>query len=70
MKAVLDKKVTASRLLEGFPGFGLIGTIATDYLVERLKCKQVGSFVYTELPSTVAIHKCKLVKPKGIYYSK
>lgn len=70
MKAILDKDVLASRLIEGFPGFGLVGTIATEYLIERLDCEQVGKFQYDELPATVAIHKGKLVHPMGIYYSK
>ena len=70
MKAVLTKKIKATRLLEGFPGFGLIGPIATEYLIDKLKCKQVGKFVYDELPATVAIHKGKIVHPMGIYHSK
>jgi uncharacterized protein len=70
MKAVLTKKIKATRLLEGFPGFGLVGPIATEYLIDRLECTQVGKFVYDELPATVAIHKGKIVHPMGIYHSK
>ena len=70
MDVVFTKKVKAKKLIEGFPGFGLIGTIVTEYLIEHLKCEKIGEFVYDELPATVAIHKGKIVHPMGIFYSK
>lgn len=70
MNVQLKKGIKASRLLEGFPGFGLIGTITTEYLIDKLKCEKVGEFVYDELPATVAIHKGELVHPMGLYYAK
>lgn len=70
MDVILQKKLKCKYLIEGFPGFGLIGTIATEYLIEHLDCKKIGEFVYDELNPTVAIHKGKVVHPMGIYYSK
>ncbi len=70
MELILRKKIKAKRLIEGFPGFGLIGTIVTEYLIEHLKFEQIGEFNYDELPATVAIHKGKLVHPMGIFYNK
>jgi len=70
MKLILNKKVKAKRLIEGFPGFGLIGTIVTEFLIEQLKFEKVGEFYYDELPATVAIHKGKIVHPMGIFYNK
>jgi len=70
MKINLSKKVEAKTLIEGFPGFGLVGTIVTEYLIEHLKCERVGEFHYDELPATVAIHKGSLVHPMALYYSK
>lgn len=67
---VLSKKIKAKRLIEGFPGFGLVGTIVTEYLIEHLKFEKIGEFIYDELPATVAIHKGKLVHPMGVFYSK
>ena len=69
MKIELKKKPSNCTLIEGFPGFGLVGTIVTEYLIEHLKCERIGEFVYDELPSTVAIHKGKLVHPMALYYN-
>lgn len=66
----INKKITKSKIIQGFPGFGLIGTIATEFLIEHLNAEKIGSFVYDELPATVAIHKEKLVDPMGIFYDK
>lgn len=70
MELQLDKQVQAKTLIEGFPGFGLVGTIVTEYLLEHLSFERVGAIVSEELPATVAIHKGKLVRPLGIYYNK
>jgi len=70
MDIKLTKKPKKSTIIEGFPGFGLIGTIATEFLIEHLKAEKIGAFEYDELPATVAIHKGKLVDPMGIYYDK
>lgn len=70
MDLVLSKKIKAKRLIEGFPGFGLVGTIVTEYLIEHLKFEKIGEFFYDELPATVAIHKGKIIHPMAIFYSK
>ncbi|MFH1073145.1 MAG: PAC2 family protein [Nanoarchaeota archaeon] len=57
-------------ILEGFPGFGLVGTIATEFLIEHLKANLIGEFVYDDLPATLAIHKGKLVKPMAVFHDK
>lgn len=54
----------------GFPGYGLIGTITTEFLIEHLNAIEVGVFHYEEIPPTIAVHQGKLVKPMAIYYSK
>lgn len=61
------KKVT---IIEGFPGFGLVGTIATGFLVEHLKCERIGTYYFENGPATLAIHECTVVQPIGIFYSK
>ncbi len=70
MDIILHKKPKARILIEGFPGFGLVGTIVTEYLIEQLNCELIGEFIYDELAPTIAIHKGKLVNPMGIYYNK
>ena len=70
MKIILDKRPDKPVVVEGFPGFGLIGTIATDFLIGHLKAEQIGRFEYDELPAMLAIHQGKLVHPMGVFYSK
>ena len=70
MEIKLTKKPTKCKIIEGFPGFGLIGTITTEFLIEHLNAEKIGTFYYDELPATVAIHNEKLVDPMGIFYTK
>ena len=37
MRIILKKKPKNPVLIEGFPGFGLVGTITTEYLINELK---------------------------------
>jgi predicted ATP-grasp superfamily ATP-dependent carboligase len=64
--ASIKKGVT---IIEGFPGFGLVGPIATEFLTEHLKTTVVGEFVYHDLPATTAIHNGEVVLPMGLHYS-
>ena len=68
MRIVLKKKPKNPTIIEGFPGFGLVGTISTEYLINELKAKPIGSIHAEEIPPMVAIHDNKLVQPVGIYY--
>jgi uncharacterized protein len=71
LRIILDKKPAKNPIvIEGFPGFGLIGTIATEYLIENLKAELIGTFEFDEMPPTLAIHQGKLVHPMGIFYAK
>lgn len=70
MKLQLKKKVKNPTIIQGFPGFGLVGTIATEYLVEHLNCELIGRYWFDELPATIAIHAGKIVDPIGIFYNK
>jgi uncharacterized protein len=71
-RLILTKKPKNVTVIEGFPGIGLVGTIATGFLVDHLKCEKIGSYFFenTATPSMIAIHECKLVDPIGIYYNK
>jgi uncharacterized protein len=68
MRIVLKEKPKNPIIIEGFPGFGLVGTISTEYLINELKAKPIGSIHAAEIPPMVAIHDNKLVQPVGIYY--
>ena len=71
-RLILTKKPKGVTVIEGFPGIGLVGTIATGFLVDHLKCEKIGNYFFenTTAPSMIAIHECKLVDPIGIFYNK
>lgn len=70
MEIKLTKKPKNPVLIVGFPGFGLVGTISTEFLIEHLGTEQIGRVNSDELPAVVAIHENKVVDPLGIFYSK
>ena len=70
MQLNLKKKPQNPIIIQGFPGFGLIGTIAVEFLIEHLKAEPIGEFTYDDLPATVALHQGKLVKPMEVFYAK
>ena len=57
-------------VIEGFPGFGLVGTIAAEFLTNHLECVQIGSYYFEDLPATIAIHQGTLIPPVSISYNK
>ena len=68
MKIVLKKTPKNPIIIEGFPGFGLIGTITTEFLLEHLKAELIGEFEFEELSPVIAIHKSKIVNPMAVWY--
>ncbi len=66
----LTKKPKGATILEGFPGYGLVATITTGFLLDHLKCERIGTFYFTEVPPTLAVHGCRVVDPVGVYYNK
>ncbi|MBS3171067.1 proteasome assembly chaperone family protein [Candidatus Woesearchaeota archaeon] len=70
MRLELEKKPKGVKLIAGFPGFGLIGTIATEFLIEHLNAVQIGKIRIDELPPIVAVHQGQVIEPLGVFYSK
>lgn len=70
MEIKLTKKPKNPIIIEGFPGFGLVGTIATEFLLSHLKCEKIGRIVEEKMPAIVAVHENKVVEPIGIFYNK
>ena len=70
MKLKLSKRPKNPTIIIGFPGFGLIGTIATEFLIEHLKVENIGTFYFEESPATIAIHNEKLIEPISVFYNK
>jgi uncharacterized protein len=70
LNIVLKKKPKNVTMIHGFPGFGLVGTIASEFLLEHLKVEQIGKITIEEITPMVAIHENKMVDPFGIFYNK
>lgn len=70
MKVILTKKPKNPIIIEGFPGFGLVSTIATEFLIDHLKTEKIGRVWIPNLPPMVAVHEGKVVEPVGIFYNK
>ena len=70
MKIKLIKKPKRPVIVEGFPGFGLVGTIACEFLVDNLNTELIGKVLLEDEPAMVAIHKGKIIEPLSISYNK
>ena len=47
----------------------MVGTIASEFLIDHLKTEQIGKILFNDLPAVVAIHENKVVEPLGIFYN-
>lgn len=65
-----DAKPNKPIIIEGFPGFGFVSTIATEFLVKTLNAKPIGRIVSEKLLPIAAIHKAEVVYPLEIFYDK
>ncbi|MBW3022870.1 PAC2 family protein [Candidatus Woesearchaeota archaeon] len=70
MKVELLKKPKNPIIIEGFPGFGLVGSISTEFLINHLQTEQIGSIKVEENSPLVAIHDGKVLDPIAIHYNK
>lgn len=57
-------------MIAGFPGFGFVSTIATEFLIKHLNAKKIGSFLTEELLPLAIIKDAKIIDPIEIYYAK
>ena len=57
-------------LVEGFPGMGLVGTIATKFLSEKLQLQEVGFVDSSIFVPIVRVHEGLPVHPTRIYTDK
>jgi len=65
----LEKRPKNPIIIEGFPGFGLVGTITTEFLIDHLKTEPIGRILLDDIQAMVAIHDNKLVEPIGLFYN-
>jgi len=69
MEIILKVKPSEPIVISGFPGIGMVGAIAAEFLIQHLSTKQIGKFILDKTPALVAIHEGSLVEPFGVYYS-
>ncbi len=69
MEILLNKKPKNVILLEGFPGYGLIGTIVSEFLIDHLETESIGTVISEDIPPMIAIHKGRIVQPIEIFYN-
>ncbi|HIH17315.1 MAG TPA: proteasome assembly chaperone family protein [Nanoarchaeota archaeon] len=55
-------------IIEGFPGFGMVGIIATEAIIDFLKPRLIGRITSNKLPALIAVHDGKVVEPLGVFY--
>ncbi len=65
---LIEKPKKGATIIEGFPGFGLVSTIVTEYLIDHLEAKPIGRFCSDKIPALAAIHKGRILDPFGIFY--
>ncbi len=70
MDLKLRKKVTNPTIIEGFPGFGFVGTVTTEFLINHLKGEMIGEYWFEDAQASVTIHEGRVIKPVEIFYSK
>jgi len=56
-------------LIEGFPGIGLIGNIASQHLVESLNMRHIGTLVSDYFPPIAIMYRGRVSMPVRIYES-
>ena len=61
----VPKNVT---IIDGFPGYGLVATITTEFLVEHLKAELIGKHWFEDDTPSIAIHEGKIIYPINFYY--
>lgn len=70
MRIELDERPERPIIIEGFPGFGFVSTIATEFLIKHLNAKPIGRIMSEKLTPVAAIHKSSLIYPLEIFYDK
>jgi len=70
MEIILRKRPKNPTIMQGFPGIGMVGAIAAEYIIQHLDAELIGKIVIDKTPPLVAVHEGKLIEPFSIYYNK
>jgi len=57
IKELMNVELKNPILVEGFPGLGMVGSIATQYLVKRLKAQKLATLYSPHFPYHVLVNK-------------
>jgi uncharacterized protein len=70
VEMILKEKPKNPTIIQGFPGIGMVGAIAAEFLIQHLDTKLVGKILIDKAPPLVAVHEGKVIEPYSIYYNK
>ena len=70
MKVILRSKPKNPTVIQGFPGIGMVGAIAAEFLVQHMNTEMIGKILIEKTPTLVAVHDGRLIEPFSIYYNK
>ncbi len=68
MKIELVEKPQKVTIIDGFPGFGFVSTIASEYLIDHLKTRPIGRIWGPELAPMAIVHGKRVIPPIDILY--
>ena len=63
------KNLDGYTFIEGFPGAGLVGPMAINYLIEKLKMENIGYLESDKFPPLISIHDDVPMHPVRVYIS-
>lgn len=63
------KKILNPTIVVAFPGFGLVGVIATEFLTTHMAVSKIGRYWFEQLPASIAIHEGRMIDPVGVFYN-
>ncbi|MBI2664433.1 proteasome assembly chaperone family protein [Candidatus Woesearchaeota archaeon] len=70
MEIILQKRPKNVTIIQGFPGIGMVGAIAAEFLIQHLDSELIGKIILDKTPPLVAVHQGKLIEPFSIYYNR
>lgn len=70
MAIELQEKPKSPIIIEGFPGFGFVSTIVTEFVIKHLNAKKIGRIQLTKSTPLAAIKNSEVIDPLEVYYDK
>jgi len=70
MKIELSTTPKNPTIIEGFPGFGFVSTISTEFLIKHLGAQRIGRIYSHKIKPVVAINNSEIVDPLEVFYDK